>query len=76
MRSFNPWVIFGLSLAISGVSTAPQKLSPSKRCTNSAADRACWGNYDLSTDYYDEVPDTGVTVEVRNEQIDLPLTGY
>lgn len=35
----------------------------SKRCTNSATDRACWGDYDLSTNYYDDVPDTGVTRE-------------
>lgn len=35
----------------------------SKRCTNSASDRSCWGDYDLSTNYYDTVPDTGVTRE-------------
>jgi hypothetical protein len=35
----------------------------SKRCTNSASDRSCWGDYDISTNYYDEVPDTGVTRE-------------
>ena len=35
----------------------------SKRCTNSAEDRSCWGDYDLSTNYYDTVPDTGVTRE-------------
>lgn len=33
-------------------------------CVNSATDRACWGEYDLSTNYYDVVPDTGVTREV------------
>lgn len=37
--------------------------SLSKRCVNSASDRSCWGDYDLSTNYYDEVPDTGVTRE-------------
>jgi hypothetical protein len=49
----------------SGTIAAPSVQSLSKRCTNSAADRSCWGNYDLSTNYYDEVPDTGVTVEVK-----------
>ncbi|KAH8882067.1 putative extracellular dihydrogeodin oxidase/laccase [Thozetella sp. PMI_491] len=37
--------------------------SLSKRCTNSADDRSCWGDYDVSTNYYDESPDTGVTRE-------------
>lgn len=37
--------------------------SPTKRCVNSAEDRTCWGDYDISTNYYDEVPDTGVTRE-------------
>ena len=51
--------------AISGVFAAPalQAKALSKRCTNSATDRSCWGDYDLSTNYYDEVPDTGVTRE-------------
>jgi hypothetical protein len=74
MRSFNPLVVFGLSLAISGTTAAPQRSPLSKRCTNSAADRACWGDYDLSTNYYEEVPDTGVTVEVRSQQRAVPLT--
>ncbi|KAJ5388161.1 Multicopper oxidase type 3 [Penicillium cosmopolitanum] len=30
---------------------------------NSASDRQTWCNYDLSTNYYDVVPDTGVTRE-------------
>lgn len=37
--------------------------APSKRCVNSAEDRSCWGDYDISTNYYDVVPDTGVTRE-------------
>jgi hypothetical protein len=53
--------------AISGVFAAPKPLLTSKdlskRCTNSASDRSCWGDYDLSTNYYDEAPDTGVTRE-------------
>ena len=33
-----------------------------RACDNSASDRSCWGEYDISTDYYNEVPDTGNTV--------------
>jgi hypothetical protein len=54
----------GLALAISGASAAPHVSSLAKRCTYSSTDRACWGDYDLSTNYYDEAPDTGNTVEV------------
>lgn len=53
-------------LAISSVLGAPSlKPTIAKRCTNEASDRSCWGDYDLSTDYYDvdAVPDTGVTRE-------------
>lgn len=35
-----------------------------KRTTNTAADRSIWGDYSLSTNYYDTVPDTGVVREV------------
>lgn len=38
-------------------------LSKRESCTNSADDRTCWGDYDISTNYYDEAPDTGVTRE-------------
>jgi hypothetical protein len=58
-------VVSTLTLLFSSVLAAPRPASAlSKRCTNSATDRACWGDYDLSTNYYDESPDTGVTVEV------------
>jgi hypothetical protein len=57
--------VSSLALLFSSVSAAPHTASTlSKRCTNSASDRACWGDYDLSTNYYDDGPDTGVTVEV------------
>jgi FtsP/CotA-like multicopper oxidase with cupredoxin domain len=52
-----------LALVLSGVTAAPHNSHLSKRCTNSATDRSCWGDYDLSTNYYSEVPDTGVTRE-------------
>lgn len=55
------------SLAISSLALAAPKQAPTlaKRCINSAEDRSCWGDYDLSTDYYDTdaVPDTGVVRE-------------
>lgn len=30
---------------------------------NDAYNRSCWGDYDISTNYYDESPDTGVVRE-------------
>ncbi|KAI4602002.1 hypothetical protein KJ359_010868 [Pestalotiopsis sp. 9143b] len=50
---------------VAKVTAAPQSSAPSlsKRCTNSADDRSCWGDYDISTNYYEEAPDTGVTRE-------------
>jgi hypothetical protein len=33
-------------------------------CDNAAESRDCWGSYSIDTDYYDVVPDTGVTREV------------
>jgi hypothetical protein len=33
-------------------------------CENSPTSRSCWGEYNTSTNYYLEVPDTGRTVEV------------
>lgn len=59
--------LFLASVAIPAILAAPKPFQStnklSKRCTNSASDRSCWGDYDLSTNYYDEVPDTGVTRE-------------
>ncbi|KAH8653576.1 putative extracellular dihydrogeodin oxidase/laccase [Xylariales sp. PMI_506] len=47
------------------VAAAPQVHAPSlsKRCTNGPDDRSCWGDYDLSTNYYEDSPDTGVVRE-------------
>jgi hypothetical protein len=47
------------------VLAAPKLTAPSvfKRCTNSEADRSCWGDYGISTNYYDVSPDTGVVRE-------------
>ncbi|CAL3967584.1 unnamed protein product [Diplocarpon coronariae] len=45
-------------------SVLPQASNPDgKGCVHSATARSCWGDYDLSTDYYNVVPDTGVTRE-------------
>lgn len=65
MHLLSPILAIGLTLSNFYVS-AILHVSPSltKRCTNSATDRACWGDYDLSTNYYTEAPDTGDTVEV------------
>lgn len=58
---------------------APSREFPSdlqslaKRCTNSATDRSCWGDYDLSTNYYDEGPDTGVVREYWFELVNSTL---
>lgn len=58
------------AVLISGALAAPRVSRPlAKRCTNSASDRSCWGDYDLSTNYYDEVPDTGVTREYYLELV-------
>ncbi|KAJ8121315.1 hypothetical protein O1611_g10137 [Lasiodiplodia mahajangana] len=54
----------GLASLVLGVQAEPfAKNTISKRCTNSAEDRTCWGDYDIDTNYYDESPDTGVTRE-------------
>lgn len=38
--------------------------SEPKSCVNSPTNRACWRDgYNISTNYYEEVPDTGVTRE-------------
>ncbi|KAI9359650.1 laccase [Zopfochytrium polystomum] len=35
--------------------------SSSAACVHSANARSCWGNYDITTDYYETAPHTGVT---------------
>lgn len=47
-------------------------------CENTATSRSCWGDYDIDTDYYEVIPDTGVTREywlVAQETIAAP-DGY
>lgn len=60
MGAFSPLLLLaGLPRAICAA------LEPrATACVNSASDRSCWSDgYDLSTNYYDNVPDTGVIRE-------------
>lgn len=51
-----------------------QQLEKRQACTgNTADDRQTWCGYDISTNYYDEVPDTGVTREYWLELGQLTL---
>jgi hypothetical protein len=55
-----------LSLAALGTVLGASVPTHSQRssCVNSAEDRSCWTDgFDLSTNYYEKVPDTGVTRE-------------
>lgn len=61
---FAPSIISGLALLVSSALAAPQSPSlPRATCENSASNRSCWGEYDLSTNYYNVVPETNVTRE-------------
>lgn len=60
--------LLAATIVVGGVIATPtphSNLFPKRDtdCVNSASDRTCWGDYDISTDYYNEVPDTGVTRE-------------
>ena len=59
--------LFSLSSLASLALAAPSGgdlLTRQSVCTgNTADDRSVWCDYDTSTNYYDEGPDTGVTVE-------------
>ncbi|OJD30710.1 multicopper oxidase [Diplodia corticola] len=60
---------FFWNLLFAGALAAPQAASSTSSaaasvCTgNTASDRSTWCDYDIQTDWYSEVPDTGVTVE-------------
>lgn len=46
-------------------SPAPRAVLPRATCDgNTASNRSVWCDYDTSTDYYTDGPDTGVEVEV------------
>lgn len=75
MRTFLLAGAFALAQAVFAVPYGAQLLprnttatdtasSAASACTgNSATSRSTWCDYDLSTNYYDEAPDTGVTRE-------------
>ncbi|KAK0734746.1 laccase precursor [Lasiosphaeria miniovina] len=46
-----------------GLSIPAFDLQPRQSCDNTATSRSCWGDYSIDTNYYDETPDTGNTVE-------------
>lgn len=53
-----------LSLCTALSASLPVNPTRDTSCVNSASDRSCWKDgYDISTNYYEEVPDTGVVRE-------------
>ncbi|CZT41233.1 probable Laccase-2 [Rhynchosporium secalis] len=60
------------------LNTELNPLEPRKECENTATSRGCWGNYSIDTDWYETVPNTGVTREywlsVTNKT--MALDGY
>lgn len=65
-------------VAVAAAMPAPQAASPlSTRAVcdgNTASDRSVWCDYSIDTNWYEEAPDTGVTVEVSINQ--LSTYGY
>lgn len=60
----------GLTLGLATVTTILAQensslSSPASSCVNGPQSRHCWGSFDISTDYYQVIPDTGNTVEVH-----------
>jgi hypothetical protein len=52
-------------LALAPVVNSIPQISPRQNCENTATNRQCWGEYGVDTDFYEVVPETGVTREVR-----------
>lgn len=56
------------SSASASASASVTSSAAESACTgNTASDRTTWCDYSIDTNYYDEVPDTGVTVEVHTQ---------
>lgn len=78
--SFNMTLVHTLFCLIAAVAAipAPQTTSSASAsvCSgNSASDRSVWCDYSIDTNYYDEVPNTGVIVEVQScNDISLSMT--
>ncbi|OJJ51730.1 hypothetical protein ASPZODRAFT_57033 [Penicilliopsis zonata CBS 506.65] len=49
-----------------------------RECANGPTTRHCWGQYDINTNFYDVVPDTGVTREfwLSAQNLTLAPDGY
>jgi hypothetical protein len=69
LSAFLEFAVFAASLAsaLPSALVAEPVLAPraSTSCDNTATSRGCWGNYNINTSWYDVVPETGVTREVR-----------
>jgi FtsP/CotA-like multicopper oxidase with cupredoxin domain len=81
MRGAMKFVSFVFIGGIATVAAAPYNsfLYPRAACSgNSASDRTVWCDYDISTDYTTEVPDTGVTREYYFELTEVTVApdGY
>ena len=66
-----------LTIALITLRAPSFKFSPStllKRCTNSVTDRNCQGDYDITTNYYNKGPNTGVIQEYWFEIINIITT--
>lgn len=64
LSSWNSSLAVGASVDLSLKSSAHLSLGARDACSgNTASNRSLWCDYDISTNYYDVVPDTGVTVE-------------
>jgi len=67
--------LFAIARAIPYDLTSPPDLKPRAACSgNTASTRSEWCDYDISTDYYDTVPDTGVTREYWFELTDVTVS--
>ncbi|KAG9234870.1 putative laccase-2 [Amylocarpus encephaloides] len=75
----NTFVSALTALASSSLSSAiplaaeSSALAARQSCENTATSRSCWGDYSIDTNYYETVPNTGVTREywlsIQNETV-------
>lgn len=65
MQNLFLWNLFLINALAAPYAAKPTCFAPGLVCDgNTAANRSVWCDYDLQTDWYTEVPNTGVTVEV------------
>lgn len=64
---FGPLLVLSSLLSLPGAlgaATASESSPRAAACVNSPSTRSCWTDgFDISTNYYEAVPDTGVTRE-------------